>query len=131
MSVRNIVYKMASQDVHLKKYKLFKHDAENEENSIPTRIETIFEACFQIIEACMAKEKLHINKHNRVRSMVTEHNAVFGTDSDKIWRAFQEIEHHIRPGQAYGGRINGPQLKRAQVLLEEIENICNTVLQKP
>lgn len=122
---------MASQNIHLKKYGLFKRDAENEENSIPTRIEIIFEACFQIIEACMAKEKLHVNKHNRVRSMATEHNNVFGAGSDRIWRAFQEIEHQIRPGQAYGGRIDGPQLKRAQDLMEEIERICNTVLQKP
>jgi len=76
---------MASQSVHLEKYKLFKHDAQNEENSIPTRIETIFEACFHLIEVCMAKESLHINKHSKVRSMVTGHDNVFGRDSDKVW----------------------------------------------
>jgi uncharacterized protein (UPF0332 family) len=121
---------MASQSVHVEKYRLFKRDAQNEENSIPTRIEAIFEACFHLIEACMAKERLHINKHSRVRSMVTEHENVFGEDSDKVWRAFQELENQIRPGQAYGGRIDGPQLERAQDIMKEIEDVCNTVLQK-
>jgi len=120
---------MASQSVHLEKYRLFKRDAQNEENSIPTRIETIFEACFHLIEACMAKERLHINKHSRVRSMVAEHENVFGEGSDKVWRAFQELENQIRPGQAYGGRIDGPQLERAQDILKEIDDVCNTVLQ--
>jgi hypothetical protein len=120
---------MASQDIHLQKYKMFKRDAENEENSIPTRIEATFEACFHLIEACMAKDGLHINRHSEVRSMITEHTDVFRENSETVWRAFQELENQIRPGQAYGGRINGPQLQRAQDVMKRIENACNTVLQ--
>lgn len=122
---------MASQDVHLRKYKLFKRDAENEENSVPTRIETIFEACFHLIETCMAKDGLHVNKHTNVRSMITEHDGVFRENSEAVWRAFQELENQIRPGQAYGGRIDGPQLQRAQEIMRIIEAVCNTVLQNP
>jgi len=121
---------MASQDIHFQKYKLFKRDAENEENSIPTRIEAIFEACFHLIEACMAKDGLHINKHNAVRSMITEYGDVFGENSETVWRAFQELENQIRPGQTYGGRINGPQLQRAQSIMKRIESVCNIILQK-
>lgn len=77
----------------------------------------------------MAKDGLHINKHSEVRSMITEHVDVFGENSDTVWRAFQELENQIRPGQVYGGRINGPQLKRAQDVMQRIENVCNTVLQ--
>jgi len=120
---------MASLDVHLKKYRLFKKDAENEDISIPTRIQSIFEACFHLIEACMAKEGLHIDKHQRVRSMITTHEEVFGDDSESVWRAFQELENQIRPGQTYGGKIDGPQLERAQEIMEAIESACNTVLQ--
>jgi hypothetical protein len=120
---------MTSRDVHLQKYKLFKRDAENEENSVPTRIEATFEACFHLIEACMAKDGLHINKHNQVRSMITEHGDVFGENSEMVWRAFQELENQIRPGQTYGGRINGPQLKRAQDIMERVEGVCNITLQ--
>ena len=122
---------MVSQDVHLQKYMMFKRDAENEQNSIPTRIEAIFEACFHLIEACMAKDGLHINKHTNVRSMITEHDSAFGESSEAVWRAFQELENQIRPGQAYGGRIDGPQLQRAQEIMNKIEDVCNTVLQKP
>ena len=119
---------MASLNVHLEKYKLFRKDAQNEDNSIPTRIEAIFEACFHLIEACMAKEGLHINKHQRVRSMVINHGDVFGENSESVWRAFQELENQIRPGQAYGGKIDGPQLERAQRIMDRIENVCNIVL---
>jgi hypothetical protein len=122
---------MASQDVHFQKYKLFRRDAENEENSIPTRIEVIFEACFHLIETCMAKDGLHINKHSNLRSMITEHESVFGENSEAVWRAFQELENQIRPSQAYGGRIDGPQLQRAQDVMNRIESVCNTVLQNP
>ena len=120
---------MASLKVHLEKYKLFKKDALNEDNSIPTRIETIFEACFHLIEACMAKKGLHINKHQRVRSMITNHEDVFGENSESVWRAFQELENQIRPGQVYGGKIDGPQLERARNLMDRIESVCDIVLQ--
>jgi tRNA U34 5-methylaminomethyl-2-thiouridine-forming methyltransferase MnmC len=120
---------MVSQEIHLQKYRLFKRDAENKENSIPTRIEATFEACFHLIEACMAKEGLHINKHNQVRSMIAEYGDVFGENCEIVWRAFQELENQIRPGQAYGGRINGPQLKRAQDIIKRIEDVCNIILQ--
>ncbi len=87
--------KMASLSVHSEKYKLFRKDAQNEDNSIPTRIEAIFEACFHLIEVCMAKNGLHINKHQRVRSMVITHGDVFGENSESVWRAFQELENQI------------------------------------
>ena len=119
---------MASLIVHLEKYRLFKKDALNEDISIPTRIEALFEACFHLIEACMAEKGLHINKHQLVRKMVTDHEDVIGENSDTVWRAFQELENQIRPGQIYGGKIDGPQLERAQEIMEIIESGCNTVL---
>lgn len=119
---------MASLTIHLEKYRLFRKDASNEDNSIPTRIEAIFEACFHLIEACMAKNGLHINKHQRVRSMVISNSDVFGEDCESVWRAFQELENQIRPGQVYGGKIDGPQLERAQRLMKKVETVCNIVL---
>ena len=119
---------MASFYVHLEKYRLFKKDARNEDNSIPTRIEAIFEACFHLIEACMAEKGLHINKHQLVRKMVTDHEDVLGNNSENVWRAFQELENQIRPGQMYGGKIDGPQLVRALEIMEIIERGCDTVL---
>jgi hypothetical protein len=122
---------MTSLEIHREKYELFRKDSRNEDNSIPTRIEATFEACFHIIEACMAKNGLHIQRHQKVRPMIIDNENVFEEDSESVWRAFQELENQIRPGQVYGGRINGPQLERAQHLMNSIEKICNTVLRNP
>jgi len=122
---------MTSMEIHLEKYGLFRKDSRNEDNSIPTRIEAIFEACFHLIEACMAKNGLHIQRHQKVRPMIIDHENVFREDSESVWRAFQELENQIRPGQIYGGRINGPQLERAERIIDNLENICNTVLRNP
>lgn len=119
---------MSSYEVHIKKYKLFKRDAMNEENSKPTRIEATFEACFHLIEACAAKNRIHINKHQLVRNILEENPRIFEKDTENVWKSFQEIENQIRPGQIYGGKIDGEQLKRTKKLADKIENICKKIL---
>jgi len=114
---------MSTQEMHMEKYGMFKKDAENETVSNPTRIEAYFSASFQLIDACADKKDIHINKHQLVRS-VLEKSQMFGEDTEVVWRAFQELENQIRPGQIYGGAINGEKLKRAKALFEKIESIC-------
>lgn len=115
---------------------MFLKDATNERNSEPTRIEAFFEAAFHLIESVVAKYRLHINKHKLVRNVLEQNKEIFGEDAEKIWRAFQEIENQIRPGQAYGGAINGEALERARELVEIIKNVCekrlgsNSILRK-
>jgi len=121
---------MASFNIHMKKYGLFRRDAANEQNSPPTRIEALFEACFHLIEACAAKNRVHINKHQLVRSKLLEHQAILGEDTEQVWRAFNELENQIRPGQAYGGKIDGEALERARRLAERVEEACHKVLGK-
>ncbi len=118
---------MASYDTHMKKYNMFLRDAENEENSEPTRIIAYFEAVFHLIEAVAAKRRIHINKHQLVRRILEE-SRLFDDDTEKVWRAFQEIENQIRPGQAYGGRIDGEALRRTKELVEIITEICGRFL---
>ena len=101
---------MASYETHIKKYRMFLRDAKNESNSEPTRVIAYFEAAFHLIEAVAARRRIHINKHQLVRR-VLEESTLFGDDTEKVWRAFQEIENQIRPGQAYGGRIDGEALE--------------------
>lgn len=118
---------MASYNTHLKKYRMFLRDAENEENSEPTRIIAYFEAAFHLIEAVAARQRIHINKHQLVRR-VLEESRLFGEDTESVWRAFQEIENQIRPGQAYGGRIDGEALRRTKELVSIITGICGRFL---
>jgi hypothetical protein len=119
---------MSSFEIHKEKYKLFKKDAENETVSHPSRIEAYFAAAFQLIESCMAKYDLHINKHQMVRAVLTQEEKAFQSDTDAVWRKFQLLENQIRPGQAYGGKINGEELKRAKQTFEEIEKICEKLI---
>lgn len=118
---------MTSFEKHIEKYKLFKKDAENKTVSYMTRIEAYFFASFHLIEAVMAKHGKHINKHTMVRSVLTKEN-IFGDKTEDVWKKFQTIENQIRPGQEYGGKVNGEELKRAKKLFEEIRKICNKVL---
>lgn len=118
---------MSGFDIHKEKYIMFKHDAENEENSIPTRIESYFSASFHLIETKASKSGIHINKHQDVRTALEKNRKIFGEDTEQVWRAFQEIENQIRPGQIYGGAINGKKLKRTKELFQLIENICGEI----
>jgi len=119
---------MASFEKHMEKYRLFKKDAENETVSHMSRIEAYFMASFHLIEAVMAKNEKHINKHTMLRPVLTKED-IFGKNTETVWRDFQIIENQIRPGQEYGGKINGEELKRAKGLFEEIKKLCEEVLE--
>jgi len=121
---------MASFEKHIEKYGLFKKDAENKTVSHMSRIEAYFFASFHLIEAVMAKHDKHINKHTMLRSFLAKENDIFKEDTEIVWRDFQTIENQIRPGQEYGGKINGEELKRANELFEEIRSICNKALKQ-
>jgi hypothetical protein len=127
---------MSSFEIHIRKYRMFLKDATNEQNSEPTRIEAFFEAAFHLIEAVTAEHRIHINKYKLVRDVLELNKGVFGENTEKVWRAFQEIENQIRPGQAYGGAINGEALERTRELVEAIRSLCekrlgsNPVLRK-
>lgn len=61
---------MSSSETHLEKYRMFKADANNEGNSIPTRIEAYFHAAFHLIEVHAAISGIHIEKHQKVRTIL-------------------------------------------------------------
>lgn len=121
---------MSSFDIHMDKHEMFKKDAENEDNSTPTRIEAYFNSCFHLIEACAARHRIHINKHQLVRPILENVREIFEEDTERVWRAFQEIENQVRPAQVYGGRIDGEALEKVKELIIVIEDLCNNVLRK-
>ena len=63
---------MSDFGTHLDLYKKFKKDAENIELFEGTRVETYFLSAFHLIDACAAKERVHINKHQRIRAVIEE-----------------------------------------------------------
>lgn len=112
---------MSSLETHLEKYLMFRNDAEIQAVSAPLRIEAYFYAAFHLIEAAAATQAVHINKHQKTRKILEENPAVFSGETETVWRAFQEIENQIRPGQVYGGAVNGGKLVKAQELFGRIE----------
>jgi hypothetical protein len=115
---------MSDFNSHKEKYLMFKHDAENEDNSIPTRIEAYFNALLHLIESKASEFGIHIEKHQKVRLIIGNNQKIFKENTEKVWRSFQEIENQIRPGQIYGGAIDGKRLVRTKELFRIVESIC-------
>ena len=59
--------------------------------------------------------------------MLEKNHQIFKENTERVWRAFHEIENQIRPGQIYGGAINGKKLSRTIELFQVIETICGEV----
>ena len=118
---------VSDSNSHKEKYLMFKHDAENEGNSIPTRIEAYFNASFHLIESKASEFGIHIQKHQNIRSMLEKNNQIFREGTEKVWKAFHEIENQIRPGQIYGGLIDGEKLQKTKELFQIMETVCGVI----
>lgn len=119
---------MAQTEAHLDRYRKFRADAFREENSAEIRVEALFLAAFQYIDACASRLNVHINKHQNVRRELEANDRVFGERTEEVWRAFQELEVRVRPKFVYGSRWTTKDLERARRLFEAIEAHCREVL---
>lgn len=116
--------------IHLHKYKNFKLEAGRGKYP-PSRIENYFLACFHLIEAfAFLKSQIHIQKHQKVRGVLERNEEVFGKDTEKVWKLFEELENKVRIATSYGGKEDGEKIKRAKEILGEIEKICGDLFAK-
>ena len=92
---------MSSFENHLKLHEKFRQDAENAGNYEGTRVEAYFLSAYHLIEACAAKERVHINKHHKVRETLENNSHIFREHTETVWRNFQLIENQKRPKFAY------------------------------
>ena len=115
---------MGSKDNHFKLYQKFKNDAENIDNFEGTRVEAYFLSAYHLIESCAAHERVHINKHQRTRSTLTQNKFIFQEYTETIWMNFQKIENQLRPKFAYGFTWNDEDMKNVEKCYTTIENIC-------
>lgn len=111
-------------EVHYEKHKRFKDSAE-QDRYIPSRIEDYFKSAFHLIEAVAVKKfGLHIQKHQKVRTILKQNMEIFGDKTDEIIDEFYEIENKIRVATSYGKRHNGELLEKTQESFNKIESIC-------
>ncbi len=115
---------MGSKENHFKLYEKFKNDAENTNNFEGTRVEAYFLSAYHLIESCAAHERVHINKHQHLRSILTENDFIFKDNTEDIWRNFQKIENQLRPKFSYGFSWTDEDMKNVEICFKLIEQIC-------
>ena len=121
---------MSTFEKHRELYDNFKKDAEKPDLYAGTMVEVYFLAAYHLIEACAAKERVHINKHQLVRRMLEKHNYIFQDETGNIWRNFQTIENKIRPKFVYGASWRPIDIDEVKECFNTIENICLEVLDR-
>jgi len=119
---------MGSYNEHYTLYKNFKKDAENQDNYEGTRVEAYFLSAYHLIECCTAKNRIHINKHQKVRAVLTDNPFIFMEDTEKVWRDFQRIENQLRPKFAYALKWTPFDMKKVEENFKDIEDVCLKVL---
>jgi len=115
---------MGSKDNHFKLYQKFKTDAIKKENFEGTRVEAYFLSAYHLIESCAAQERVHINKHQYVRTTLTNNTFIFSKDTEKVWTNFQKIENQLRPKFTYGFSWTADDMKMVESCYKTIEKIC-------
>ena len=115
---------MGSKENHFKLYEKFKNDAENTNNFEGTRVEAYFLSSYHLRESCAAQERVHINKHQHLRSILTKNEFIFKDNTDEIWRNFQKIENQLRPKFAYGFSWTETDMEDVKNCYKTIEKIC-------
>jgi hypothetical protein len=84
----------------------------------------IFFSAYHLIETCAAQERVHINKHQHIRSELIKNKFIFKNDTEEIWKNFQKIENQFRPKFAYGFSWTKADMTNVEVCYKKIEKIC-------
>jgi hypothetical protein len=120
---------MAQLRVHLAKLKTLRTDGLREDISAELRVEALFLAAYQAVEAAAARVNVHVGKHQNVRRELEANAAIFGDQTDAVWRAFQDLETRIRPKFIYGQSWTRSDLLEAIRLFKVIESHAKAVLE--
>ncbi len=120
---------MGSFENHKNLYLNFKKDAENINNSEPSRAELYFLSIYHLIESCAAKNKKHINKHQKLRKFLVENTEIFKSNTTSVWQSFQTIETRIRPKFSYGVSWEKKDFEEIKAIYFDLEQICLKVIE--
>lgn len=115
---------MSTLDTHKELYLKFRQDALKDDLYEGTRVEAFFLSAFHLIEACAAMERVHINKHQKVRSVLEKEDQVFSKDTELVWKSFQKIENQLRPKFAYSAGWDAEDLKEVKEEYKSLEAIA-------
>ena len=114
---------MSSIDTHLRKAYSFR-DVAAKNDDPGMLVEIWFLSAYHFIEACAAKRRIHIQKHQRVPDELTRNPAILGSRSSEVADAFRYLDHHARAKFVYGDSGTKADLAKARRAFETIESTC-------
>lgn len=115
---------MATLERHMAQYRAFKDMADLPGANPPGRVETLFLAAYHLIDACAARRGQHINKHQNVRRELERNPVILGDRTDRVWRAFNDLQGDLRARFVYGGRWTEKDLREAIEAFGTVERLC-------
>lgn len=118
---------MSSLKTHLRKAQAFR-DASAKVNEPGLLVEAWFLSAYHLIEACAAKKRVHIQKHQRMPDELQQNPAILGPHTSTVADAFRYLDHNARAKFVYGNSGTRADLTKARKSLETIESICREVL---
>jgi hypothetical protein len=123
-------FTVAQVAVHAAKLERLRSDGLRTDLSPESRVELLFMAAYQGIEAAAARLNVHIGKHQRVRDELEANREIFGPATETVWRAFQDLETRYRPKIVYGQSASPHDLKAVVQLFETIETAARAQLDR-
>ncbi len=85
-------------------------------------------SAYHFIEACAAKRRVHIQKHQQVPDELKRNPAILGSRTSAVVDAFRYLDHNARAKFVYGNSGTRADLEKARKSIEAIESICEEVL---
>lgn len=119
---------MSSLETHLRQARAFREGASKVDEP-GLLVEAWFLSAYHFIEACAAKQRVHIQKHQRVPDELQRNPAILGPRTPIVVDAFRFLDHHARAKFVYGNSGTRSDLAKARTSFETIESICQEALE--
>ena len=118
---------MSSLETHRRKADEFRDGASGVKEP-GLLVEAWFLSAYHLIEACAAKKRVHIQKHQRVPDELLRNPAILGPRSSTVVDAFRFRDHQARAKFVYGDSGTKTDLTKARRSFETIESACQEAL---
>ncbi len=118
---------MSRLETHLDTASKFREGAERA-TSPEVQVESWFLAAYHLIEACAAKQRIHIQKHTRVPEELKRNPEILGDKTAEVSEAFQYLDGEARAKFVYGASGTEEELARAQASFGTVRRLCEEVL---
>ena len=118
---------MSSLETHRRKADEFRDGASGVKEP-GLLVEAWFLSAYHLIEACAAKKRVHIQKHQRVPDELERNPTILGVHTRAVVEAFRFLDHQARAKFVYGDSGAKTDLAKARRCFETIESACQEAL---